>query len=387
MRLRSIYLENFRSFDKLRLNVNKSNFVILIGKNGIGKTNLLEAISFLSPGKGFRNSKLPDILKKNSSSKHWHIHSKIENGKKKYEIGVGFYINKFNSTNNNENKKIIKINGKKIKKQSDLPNLLSLIWLIPEMDVFFRTSSSIRRKFLDRFIFNTKPDYIITVRNYEKNLKERYRLLKNVTRNNFFYEEGKNLEIDLWLTKIEEKLVKDGIKIFSERKKFIEEFNSLPTHSKNFPEIKLLLFGDIEKILLSKNTDYVRKIYLKKVCESRKIDSIRGSISFGPNKSDLRILYIKKNITADACSTGEQKIILIAIIIQFCKLLNIKKGNPPILLLDELVAHLDEKVRISLFDELKSLNAQVWMSGADENLFKSIYSEAEKFEIEEIIKE
>ena len=82
MRLRSIYLENFRSFDKLRLNVNKSNFVILIGKNGIGKTNLLEAISFLSPGKGFRNSKLPDILKKNSSSKHWHIHSKIENGKK-----------------------------------------------------------------------------------------------------------------------------------------------------------------------------------------------------------------------------------------------------------------------------------------------------------------
>jgi len=255
------------------------------------------------------------------------------------------------------------------------------------MDVFFRTSSSIRRKFLDRFIFNTKPDYIITVRNYEKNLKERYRLLKNVTHNNFFYEEGKNLEIDLWLTKIEEKLVKDGIKIFSERKKFIEEFNSLPTHSKNFPEIKLLLFGDIEKILLSKNTDYVRKIYLKKVCESRKIDSIKGSVSFGPNKSDLRILYIKKKITADACSTGEQKIILIAIIIQFCKLLNIKKGNPPILLLDELVAHLDEKVRISLFDELKSLNAQVWMSGADKNLFKSIYSEAENFEIEEIIKE
>ena len=306
MRLRSIYLENFRSFDKLRLNVNKSNFVILIGKNGIGKTNLLEAISFLSPGKGFRNSKLPDILKKDSSSKHWHIHSKIENGKKKYEIGVGFYINKFKSTNNNENKKIIKINGKKIKKQSDLPNLLSLIWLVPEMDVFFRTSSSIRRKFLDRFIFNTKPDYIITVRNYEKNLKERYRLLKNATHNNFFYEEGKNLEIDLWLTKIEEKLVKDGIKIFSERKKFIEEFNSLPTHSKNFPEIKLLLFGDIEKILLSKNTDYVRKIYLKKVCESRKIDSIRGSISFGPNKSDLRILYIKK-ISLPMCVLQENK--------------------------------------------------------------------------------
>ena len=169
MKLRSIYLENFRSYNKLRLNINKSNFVILTGRNGIGKTNLLEALSFLAPGKGFRNSKLDDILKKNSSSKHWLIHSQIEDGKKKYEIGIGCYINKFNTPKKNENKKIIKIDGKQIKSQSELPNILSLIWLIPEMDIFFRTSSSVRRKFLDRFIFNLKPDYLITIRNYEKN--------------------------------------------------------------------------------------------------------------------------------------------------------------------------------------------------------------------------
>ena len=255
MKLRSIYLENFRSYNKLRLNINKSNFVILTGRNGIGKTNLLEALSFLAPGKGFRNSKLDDILKKDSSSKHWLIHSQIEDGKKKYEIGIGCYINKFNTPKKNENKKIIKIDGKQIKRQSELPNILSLIWLIPEMDIFFRTSSSVRRKFLDRFIFNLKPDYLITIRNYEKNLKERYRLLTNITFNNFSYKEGEDLKLDSWLTKIEEKLVTDGIKIFLERKKFIEKFNSLPIHSKSFPKIKLFLHGNIEKILISENEE------------------------------------------------------------------------------------------------------------------------------------
>ena len=387
MKLRSIYLENFRSYNKLRLNINKSNFVILTGRNGTGKTNLLEALSFLAPGKGFRNSKLDDILKKDSSSKHWLIHSQIEDGKKKYEIGIGCYINKFNTPKKNENKKIIKIDGKQIKRQSELPNILSLIWLIPEMDIFFRTSSSVRRKFLDRFIFNLKPDYLITIRNYEKNLKERYRLLTNITFNNFSYKEGEDLKLDSWLTKIEEKLVTDGITIFVERKKFIEKFNSLPIHSKSFPKIKLFLHGNIEKILISENEENGKIKYLNKIRKSRKIDSIKGSISYGPNKSDLKTLYIKKNITADKCSTGEQKIILIAVIIQFCKLLKIKKGNSPILLLDELVTHLDEKIKLSLFEELKNLNSQVWMSGSDKSLFKSIYNEAEKFEIGQNIKQ
>ena len=382
MRLRSIYLENFRSHRKLRLNINKSNFVLLIGKNGIGKTNLLEAISFLSPGRGFRNSKFNDILKRNSSKKHWLIQIEIENDKKKYKIVISFSQNKFNKSNSKTDKKIIKIDGKMIKKQTGLPNLISLIWLIPEMDIFFRTSSSIRRKFLDRFIFNMKPNYIITIRNYEKNLKERYKLLKNISRNNFFYQEGRDSKTDVWLSKIEEKLVCDGIQIILERNKFIKEFNLLQTHSESFPKIKLLLFGDIEDIFSSNEIEEVKKIYLKKIYESRKIDSIKGRISYGPNKTDLKVLYLKKNITADKCSTGEQKIILIALIIQFCKLLNIKKGIPPILLLDELVAHLDEKIRKSLFTELKSLKTQVWMSGSDKNLFKLIYGEAEKLELE-----
>ena len=120
MRLRSIYLENFRSHRKLRLNINKSNFVLLIGKNGIGKTNLLEAISFLSPGRGFRNSKFNDILKRNSSKKHWLIQIEIENDKKKYKIVISFSQNKFNKSNSKTDKKIIKIDGKMIKKRNFL---------------------------------------------------------------------------------------------------------------------------------------------------------------------------------------------------------------------------------------------------------------------------
>ena len=388
MKLKSIYLENFRSYDKLKLNINNNNLIILTGKNGTGKTNLLEAISFLSPGRGFRNSKLSDILKKNSTSSHWLIHSEIENGTKKFDIGVGFYPKKSNHIiTNAKDTKIIKIDGKKVKKQSDLLNILSLIWLIPEMDFFFRTNSSIRRKFLDRLIFNLNPDYILNVRSYDKNLKERYKLLNNILNKGFYYQKGKDSQADLWLNKIEEKLIDDGIKIYIEREKFVRKFNSITTDYKNFPKIKLLLDGYIEDILITKEIIEIKKIYLQKVCESRKIDSIKGRVSYGPNKSDLKTLYIKKNITADKCSTGEQKIILIAIIIQYCKLVKITKGISPILILDELVAHLDDKIRISLFNELKSLNTQVWMSGADKNLFKSIQKDAENLEIEEILKQ
>ena len=152
MKLRSIYLENFRSYKKLNVKIGDFKFIILTGKNGSGKTNLLEAISFLSPGKGLRNSKLDEVINADSNSKQSTIFFVVENEKKKNEIGILF-------TNNNlkdkiQSKKVIHLNRKKLKKQSDLPNLISLIWLTPEMDVFFRTNSLFRRKFIDRCIFN-----------------------------------------------------------------------------------------------------------------------------------------------------------------------------------------------------------------------------------------
>ena len=214
------------------------------------------------------------------------------------------------------------------------------------MDTFFRSTSLMRRKFIDRLIFNLKPDYLIVVRNYEKNLKERTKILKDMSKNGTYYEEGRNFEKDLWLKKIEEKLVNNGIKIYLERLKFINKFNSLPTHSKNFPKIKLISIGEIENILILKDIETIKEIYLKNINKSRKIDSLKGGISYGPNKSDLNAIFVKKNLTADKCSTGEQKIILIAIIIQFCKLMQLTRNIMPILLLDEIIAHLDTKVKI-----------------------------------------
>ena len=161
----------------------------------------------------------------------------------------------------------------------------------------------------------------------------------------------------------------------------------LPTNSKDFPKIKLYLSGDMESFFSKKKIEEVKKIYLEKIFHSRKIDSIKGSISYGPNKSDLKALFVKKNITADQCSTGEQKIILVKIIIQFCKLMRIKKGISPILLLDELIAHLDTDIKKSLFKELKSLNTQVWMTGSDKEPFYPIIKESVNFEIEELIKQ
>ena len=372
MKLRSVYLENFRSYEKLNIEIKNFKYVILTGKNGIGKTNILEAISFLSPGKGFRNSRLDEVINNNSNSNQSSIFFIIEKENQKNEIGVGF--TKENVDNKFQGRKIIHLNGKKLKRQSDLPNLVSLIWLTPEMDIFFRTNSLFRRKFVDRCIFNLKPEYLDNLKIYEKNLNERNKILKDISTKNLCYIEGKNVEKDLWLKKIEEKLVNEGIKIFEERIKFSNDFNSISNNSKSFPKINISLVGDIENLLLTEKLDSVKGMYIQKLQSSRRIDSIKGSISCGPNKSDLKVVFLKKKLLAEKCSTGEQKIILISLIIQFCKLMN-NKGNFPILLLDEIVAHLDSKIKATLFEELQTLKNQVWMSGSDKNLFSDIINQ------------
>ena len=386
MKLRSIHLENFRSYKKINLKIENNKFIVLTGKNGIGKTNLLEAISFLSPGKGFKNCRLDEVINTNTNLKQCSIFFVIENGNEKNEIGISFANE---STGNRiQGRKIIYLNGKKLKKKSDLPTLVSLIWLIPEMDIFFRTNSLFRRKFVDRCIFNLKPEYLDYLRIYEKNLKERNKILKDLSEKNFFYIEGKNIEKDLWLKKIEEILVNEGLKIFQERIKFSNDFNALSNNSMNFPKIQIFLTGKIEKFLVSEDIDSVKKIYLQKLHKSRKIDSIKRSISYGPNKSDLKVIFLRKRLLAEKCSTGEQKIILISLIVQFCKLMNNKK-NFPILLLDEIVAHLDNKIRSSLFEELKTLKNQVWMSGTGISLFSSIIKDKKvvNLEIEDLLKQ
>ena len=386
MKLRSIHLENFRSYKKINLKIENNKFIVLTGKNGTGKTNLLEAISFLSPGKGFKNCRLDEVINTNTNLNQCSIFFVIENGNEKNEIGISFANE--STGNRTQCRKIIHLNGKKLKKKSDLPTLVSLIWLIPEMDIFFRTNSLFRRKFVDRCIFNLKPEYLDYLRIYEKNLKERNKILKDLSEKNFFYIEGKNIEKDLWLKKIEEILVNEGLKIFQERIKFSNDFNALSNNSMNFPKTQIFLTGKIEKFLVSQDIDSVKKIYLQKLHKSRKIDSIKGSISYGPNKSDLKVIFLKKRLLAEKCSTGEQKIILISLIVQFCKLMNNKK-NFPILLLDEIVAHLDNKIRLSLFEELKTLKNQVWMSGTGISLFSSIIKDKKvvNLEIEDLLKQ
>ena len=386
MKLRSIHLENFRSYKKINLKIENNKFIVLTGKNGSGKTNLLEAISFLSPGKGFKNCRLDEVINTNTNLNQCSIFFVIENGNEKNEIGISFANE--STGNRTQCRKIIYLNGKKLKKKSDLPTLVSLIWLIPEMDIFFRTNSLFRRKFVDRCIFNLKPEYLDYLRIYEKNLKERNKILKDLSEKNFFYIEGKNIEKDLWLKKLEEVLVNEGLKIFQERIKFSNDFNALSNNSMNFPKIQIFLTGKIEKFLVSQDIDTVKKIYLQKLHKSRKIDSIKGSISYGPNKSDLKVIFLKKRLLAEKCSTGEQKIILISLIVQFCKLMNNKK-NFPILLLDEIVAHLDNKIRSSLFEELKTLKNQVWMSGTGISLFSSIIKDKKvvNLEIEDLLKQ
>lgn len=346
-------LSYFRSYGYLDLKLHEKH-IVLTGHNGVGKTNLLEAISFLSPGRGVRKSKLTDVSKFNSDQP-WAVYAEIFDGEEAVSIATG-------QDPLNLSRRIVKVQGAQLQTHLELSHFLNINWVTPAMDRLFLESSSIRRKFFDRLVYGLDPDHAERLSKYEQAMRERNRLLKERSR-----------DVN-WLDVLEITMAQESMAIAIRRKEALQLLQEAHPFSddKYFPSARLVFTEGIEaqqeELPLVDQEDKL----LKQFAINRSLDAVLGGAQIGAHKMDFTAFHVLKNLEACVCSTGEQKILLMWIVLAFVKLQTIRNPGVNILLLDEVAAHLDSERREILFEKINSLNVQAWYSGTDSNLFSCL---------------
>lgn len=360
--LKNLLLQNFRSYHEANLQGLASGFIVLTGPNGAGKTNILEAVSLLSPGKGLRSADIDEIQKRDGALP-WIVSAKAETIYGEIALGTG--------RDPDKKRRLVRIKGEKAKSQADLADYISSLWLTPAMDRIFLEGSSGRRKFLDRMVFAFDPSHAGRITRYENALSQRSKLLKEER-----YEPS-------WIAGLEEQMAETGIAIGAARVDFVQNLQAVCNRGEegDFPIADLELKGFVEDGLKVSPALQVEADFRTRLRTSREQDSVMGGASAGPHRADLLVRYRAKDMDAEHCSTGEQKALLIGMVLAHATLMKNERGSPPILLLDEIAAHLDENRRAKLFEKLKNLGGQVWVTGTDDVLFESI-RDARKYHVE-----
>jgi DNA replication and repair protein RecF len=334
MNIQKLLLKNYRNFEKFEAEFSPS-ISLIVGDNGVGKTNLLEAISCLAPGKGLRNA-LPEDICKNGQN-NWHISGIANTQMSSAQLDIHY--------SKENHRKIIEFNGAKIT-NSELANFMNIIWLTPQMEGIFLGGPGDRRKFLDRMVFSSIPKHAQLVTKYEHQQKERMRILETSPHDS------------RWLDIVENTMSELGVEIIENRLKTIERINHNARNMDGvFPKATLELESDMVSIL---DLEKIRAQFSM----NREKDRHSGRTNFGPQKSDMRTYYAASNLPAEQCSTGQQKALLISIIISQA----IANEQNPILLLDEIFVHLDETRRKALGEFLVQNNAQAFITATDREI-------------------
>ena len=359
--LKNINLINFRNFNNLNLSFDKK-LNIFFGKNGCGKTNILEAISLIDKGRGIRNSLIFNLIKKNKDN--FLIKNSLEIKYNNYNIEIS------SEKKNDKLKKIIKINDDLSKNSVDfLYESLSYIIFLPEMERLFQTSPSQRRNFLDRLIFSRRNDYNKLINKYKKFLIERIKILQG------------NIIDDDWLDNVETEICNLGMEIYKERFTQIgfinSNFISLKTDHKFQFNVELKIKDDFF------NNQITFEQYLSNLQESRIFDKKYGGTKIGPHKSDL-IAIIDDDLEASLLSTGQQKTIVLMILLSQCNFLVNYKNINPILLFDEIGSHLDLSNRQILLDMINKFEIQFFLTGTDKNLFSFVSTKGQFYNITDL---
>lgn len=365
-----VMLQNFRSYEKMELDVGAYS-VVLTGANGVGKTNLLEGLSFLSPGRGLRGAKLSEVNKL-GAERPWVVSGRVMTPDGIRQLGSGLMPRMDLTADTGNDRRIGRIDGENLSSPAAFGDVLQVAWLTPQMDRLFVDGPSGRRKFLDRLVAAYHPSHTREVNAYEKVMRERGRLL------------FENNTDGLWLTSLENRMAEHGVAVAAARLDAIEKLTQAISKSQSaFPSAVLSLGGDLENDLLIRPALEVEADFCHKLASTRLIDAKSGRTSIGPHKTDLLVKHADKNMPAELCSTGEQKALLIGITLASARLSAHQFGAPPLLLLDEVAAHLDEKRRGFLFDELADIGSQVWLTGTDKELFYQMKSRVKFFRIDD----
>ncbi len=353
MRFQKINLVNFRSYSSASFDIGGHAFVVLTGANGVGKTNLLEALSFLTAGSGFRKTKLSQIGKLYANaSLPWEVKASVIVKDIYYDLKTYYRPAEVE-------RRIIEIDDKKVA-QKELLELSKIMWITPIMDKVFVEGVQGQRRLIDRLTAAFDPEHLNRLSDYNKVFKDRNLIL-----------EGKSLKRDPnWMEALEDQLCSIGISIAAARLEFIAQLNRLFTETKMaFPSLHISLDGFLENRLQEQSALIAEDEYKAYLKEQRN-DPYRGVD--GIHKTIVNVVHQGKKMPAEMCSTGEQKTLLFSLLIGSAQLQKQLRGYAPVLLLDEVVAHLDTKHRQALFNELEKLGAQTFMTGVYKGDFNDL---------------
>lgn len=361
--IRRLSLTDFRCYPRLRLDTGSCP-VVLTGPNGAGKTNLLEALSFLVPGRGMRRAGLSEIARHGlGEGAAWAVAAVLESGT---EIGTGREAG--------FERRSVRLDGQAAK-PGDLAETISALWLTPAMDRLFSEGAGGRRRFLDRLAFGITPGHARQASAYEHAMRERTRLLKA-------RRDGAK-EDTSWLTALEDGMARHGVAVAVARNRAVDLLDEACRRGIGpFPAARLAVIGEVEAWLAEGLTEAEAEDKLRTaLMRARARDEAAGTATMGPHRADLAVRHAAKDLAVGQCSTGEQKAVLVAIVLAQARVQATMTGRAPLLLLDEVVAHLDDVRRAALFDELCALGAQSWMTGTDELLFDGFGDRAQFFRV------
>lgn len=367
--LRRLSLTNFRSYHAAKLELDRAGPVVLTGPNGAGKTNLLEAISMLAPGRGLHRATL-DELAFTEGDGAWAVSAEIEGMLGLATLGTGIEPPTGDETTNSRK---CRIDRESVSSAAAFADHLRIIWLTPSMDPLFVGPAADRRRFLDRLVLAVDAQHSSRVSALERSLRSRNRLLEDVRSDPH------------WLDAIEHETAEVAVAVSAARYETVSRLagalESAREEAPAFAMPRIALEGWMENQWSMSKAREIEDRYRDLLRANRAQDATAGRTLEGPHRADLKVVHAGKSIAAADASTGEQKAMLIRLMLAHAHLIKEMTGYAPVMLLDEVVAHLDPVRRAALYDALAALDTQVWMTGADPAAFGDIADRAQWFDV------
>jgi DNA replication and repair protein RecF len=340
---------------------------VLVGPNGAGKTNLIEAISFLAPGRGLRRATFNEVAF-NEGDGSWAVAAEIEGSLGLVTLGTGI---ERPAEDGAAGQRRCRIDREPVASAAAFADHLRVVWLVPAMDALFTGAPSERRRFLDRLALAVDAEHASRVNALERSLRSRNRLLEEARTDSH------------WLDAVEHETAELAVAVAGQRVETVRRLDGVLATRRNsaFPPVEIAIDGWIEELVPHQPASEIEERYRAVLRNNRSRDAAAGRTLDGPHLSDLKVVYAAKNIAAAEASTGEQKALLIGLVLAHARLLHEMTGAAPVLLLDEVLAHLDPARRNALHAELAELGAQSWMTGADPAVFRETQSTAAFIEV------
>ena len=365
LRLTRLRLQDFRNYATLDARF-EGRLVVIAGENGVGKTNLLEAISLLGPGRGLRGARGAEIGRRIAEATlPWAAWGRFARAGMASEIGTGTV-----GEAGPEPRRRTRLDGEPLQSQAELAEIAAAVWLTPQMDRLFQEGASGRRRFLDRLVWALEPGHAREVAAHDTAMAGRNRLLAEGRRD------------ARWLAALEDAMARHSVAAVAARRTLTQRLNALlaaGTATGAFPAARIGLLCPIATALDDAPALAVEDDLREQFARSRARDAAAGGAAWGAHRTDLGIAHLPKGLPAELCSTGEQKALLVSVVLAHAALIGAARGFAPLLLLDEVAAHLDQRRREALYEALAGLPAQVFLTGTEAEIFAPLKGLAEGF--------